>query len=153
MKPCLPESKCHGSVAADIGGIVSGDAPQLDSTSSPWMWTWEEVLVDLKAALRGAIWLNCTLDRQPVNPGVLYLYISWSIFPISTGNQETKRYRKTIHCFGKHGLSTQFRAQFQSLCFRRLRMFQTLSDFFPFCYRLKQETFKPCWDTALVCYH
>lgn len=73
MRPSLPESKCHGSVAADIGGIVSGDAPQLDSTSSPWMWTWEEVLVDLKAALRGAIWLNCTLDRQPVNPGVLYL--------------------------------------------------------------------------------
>ena len=78
--------------------MVSGDAPQLDSTSSPWMWTWEEVLVGLRAALSGAIWLNCTLDRQPVNPGVLYLYISWSIFPISTGkkkiNQNKTRFWK-----------------------------------------------------------
>lgn len=76
-------SKCQGSVADDIGERVSGEAPQLDSTSSPWMWTWAEMLVCLKAALRGAIWLNWTLERHPVNPGVLYLWISWSIFPVS----------------------------------------------------------------------
>lgn len=29
-------SRCQGSVAADIGGMVRGEAPQLDSTSLPW---------------------------------------------------------------------------------------------------------------------
>lgn len=56
-----------------MGERVSGEAPQLDSTSSPWTWTCAEVLVCLKAALRGAISLNWTLERQPVKPGVLYL--------------------------------------------------------------------------------
>lgn len=41
-----------------MGDRVSGEAPQLDSTSSPWIWTCAEALVCLKAALRGAIWLN-----------------------------------------------------------------------------------------------
>ena len=72
----LPESECHGFVAEDIGWMVCGFAPQLDSTSSPSVWIREEMLVDLKAALSGAIWLNCTRDRQPENPGVLYLWIS-----------------------------------------------------------------------------
>lgn len=34
-------SRCQGSVAADIGGMVRGDAPQLDSTSLPWYDTGE----------------------------------------------------------------------------------------------------------------
>lgn len=82
-KLALAESKCQGSVAADIGGMVKGEAPQLDSTRSPWMKAWEEFF-DLKAVLRGEIPLNCTLERQPVNPGVLYLCISSSIFPVSS---------------------------------------------------------------------
>ena len=32
-------SECQGSVADDMGDRVSGEAPQLDSTSSPWMCT------------------------------------------------------------------------------------------------------------------
>ena len=56
-----------------MGERVSGEAPQLDSTSSPWTCTWAEAFVCLKAALRGAIWLNWPLERHPVNPGVLYL--------------------------------------------------------------------------------
>lgn len=75
---CSPASRCHGSVAADMGGMVRGDAPQLDSTSLPWCETGAEPR-DLRAAFRGAMLLNCTLDRQPTNPGVLY-------FSISTGS-------------------------------------------------------------------
>ena len=56
-----------------MGARVSGEAPQLDSNSSPWVCTRAEAFVCLKAALRGAIWLNWTLERHPVNPGVLYL--------------------------------------------------------------------------------
>jgi len=34
---CSPVlSRCQGSVPADIGGMVGGDDPQLDSTSLPW---------------------------------------------------------------------------------------------------------------------
>lgn len=56
-----------------MGESVSGEAPQLDSTSWPWMCTCAEALVCRRAALSGASWLNWTLERHPVNPGVLYL--------------------------------------------------------------------------------
>ena len=54
-----------------MGEIVRGDAPQLDSTRTPWTEAVEE-MPDRRAAFRGAIRLNCTLERQPTKPGVLY---------------------------------------------------------------------------------
>lgn len=146
MIATLPESKCQGSVAADIGGMVSGDAPQLDSTSSPWMWTWEEALVGLRAALSGAIWLNWTLDRQPVNPGVLYLYISWSIFPISMRNWRGENINQYYSLLWKaQWIWTHWLPELSSQVplWRRLRFCQTLTGFFTFHYRLKLETFRP----------
>lgn len=82
----VPESRwsrCQGSVADDMGERVSGEAPQLDSTRAPCTCTCAEALVCRRAALSGAMRLNCTRERQPVKPGVLYLWISWSIFPVS----------------------------------------------------------------------
>lgn len=93
-------SRCQGSVAADIGGMVRGDAPQLDSTSLPWKETGEAAAgcrsgradvavawacaVVLSANLRGAMPLNCTLDRHPMKPGVLYLsMMTGSTCPVS----------------------------------------------------------------------
>ena len=67
----LPESGCQGLVAADIGGMVRGEAPQLDSTSFPLTET-GAAMRDLSAAFRGAMPLNCTRDRQPTKPRVLY---------------------------------------------------------------------------------
>lgn len=53
-----------------MAGMVSGKAPQLDSTSTPWMEAVDGAL-GLNAAFRGAMRLNCTLERQPTKPGVL----------------------------------------------------------------------------------
>lgn len=80
-------SRCQGSVAADIGGMVRGEAPQLDSSSFPWCEAGEAAAgaesarasvgeawaaeADLRADLSGATPLNCTRDRQPTKPGVL----------------------------------------------------------------------------------
>lgn len=84
----LPESGCQGSKAADMGGTVSGDAPQLDSTRTPCMEAVEGSTV-LRAAFSGAIRLNCTLERQPTNPGVLYRSINTgSIWPVSERQQQ-----------------------------------------------------------------
>lgn len=72
----------------DIGETVRGDAPQLDSTSLPWCET-ETASRERRAAFRGAILLNCTLERQPTKPGVLYFSISTgSIGPVSAINRE-----------------------------------------------------------------
>lgn len=84
----LPESGCQGSKAADMGGTVSGDAPQLDSTRTPCIEAVEGGTV-LRAAFSGAIRLNCTLERQPTNPGVLYRSINTgSIWPVSERQQQ-----------------------------------------------------------------
>ena len=93
----LPPSTCQGSVAADIGGMVRGDAPQLDSTSLPW---WETDTGagprDLRAAFSGAMLLNCTRDRQPTKPGVLYFVMrTGSISPVSADDgTEIDRWRE-----------------------------------------------------------
>lgn len=71
-----------------MGGTVSGDAPQLDSTRTPCMEAVEGSTV-LRAAFSGAMRLNCTLERQPTNPGVLYRSINTgSIWPVSERKQQ-----------------------------------------------------------------
>ncbi len=76
---------------ADIGGTTSGDAPQLDSTRTPCMEAVEGTPV-LRAAFSGAMRLNCTLERQPTNPGVLYLSINTgSIWPVSERQRQQQK--------------------------------------------------------------
>lgn len=48
---------CQGSLAAAIGEIVKGDAPQFDSTRMPWVVT-GATMPDLSAAFRGAMLLK-----------------------------------------------------------------------------------------------
>lgn len=75
-------------MAADIGEMVRGDEPQLDSTSFPWCDTGRECC-ERRAAFRGEMLLNCTRDRQPTKPGVLYFSISTgSMGPVSVWGGE-----------------------------------------------------------------
>lgn len=48
---------CQGLLTDSICGIVRGDAPQFDSTSSPTTCTWE-LFLDRKANFNGAMRLN-----------------------------------------------------------------------------------------------
>lgn len=52
-------SRRHGSVAADIGGMVRGEAPQLVSTSLPWKDTGEAA----PGSLSGVVWAGAPTLR------------------------------------------------------------------------------------------
>lgn len=80
---------------ADIGEMVRGDEPQLDSTNLPWCDT-GKMSRERRAALRGAMLLNCTRDRQPTKPGVLYLSITGSMGPVSA--QREKGSKCSVYC-------------------------------------------------------
>lgn len=50
---CLPASICQGSLIKAMGEMVSGEAPQLDGTSIPWVLT-GALVPERSAAFSGA---------------------------------------------------------------------------------------------------
>lgn len=62
-----PESERVRVLPCSVCEVDSASAPQLDWTSGPRMVT-SELPRLVSAAFSGATWLNCTDERQPLNP-------------------------------------------------------------------------------------
>lgn len=106
-----PANECVLSL--DVASVPEG-ATQLDSVTCPVTVTGAGG-PGCRAAFRGAIWLNCTAERQPVKPWAAANAVSWSTSLYSTkkqhntiknGQQERHWCRHPIPCIHEHNSKT-----------------------------------------------